>query len=685
MNPESLGAASLAACIPPLLGALGWRGSKAALAEILPPEQKAWDLADLLPRLKKLGFGTVRKRLTSWELERPSLPALVLSREGTWFCLVDSADNGYHAFQGSDQTWPVLTAAQLKSDFDRSLYLAFDEAPPDPASKVSPFWVQDFASQHRDMLGAALAYTLILSFFGILSPQFMGLLYQEITTMTSPVGLVSLGLGALLFAGGEVVFLTLRQFLLNNIQQQITEALDTQVVRRILSFPLVMGMNISTAVQFARIKEFESLAEIFGRPVIRSLLDLPFMTILLVALGFMGRTMVLVPLVAIAVFFVLAVFAYPVLKKLEKEASADSSEVQTRLNAVLDHGSSIQVLGLDDHWKKNIEKAELDALPSQLNRGQLSATYGFVSSALVSLTGIVAVLVGVGEVMAGTIPSGALMASMMLIWRILDPFRSLFVLLGSLQSAVQSGQRLQKFMAIAGEPKPDPSRPPLVLPSSAVRVEGLYFKYPQASRFALANVSFSVPAQGSLHIGGNPGSGKSSLALSLLGLVEGSAGRILVGEQNLRQYHPAAYRKAVGYLPAHVPILPVSVKENLRLARADASDEQLRRALADAGLLEDVEGLTQGWDTILDERFSSRTDFLRSIGIARLLLRETSLWILDEPANGLEAPTRKQFLRALEDRKGKVTLVLLTNDADFAALADQHGRLDQGRYQQEGS
>jgi len=665
-------------CVLPLLESLGWEGNLTTLAEFLP-SQPGWTPAELMDCLGELGWDYLPGRF-GWK--KAGQPLLVRDRKGTYWCIEGRSASGWRVYR-PDSGWEELSPKEFRRAFRGAWTFSFVPAAPDPDAKTSPFWIQDLVSRNRGALGAVLLYSLFLAGFGILSPQFIGLLYQEITSMNSSSTLLYLGLGALLFAAGEVMFLTLRQSLLTSLRGRISESLGKEILRRILGFPLVFGLNLEPAAQYSRIKEFEELADVLSRPVFRSMVDLPFMTILLVFLGLTGGTMVLVPVVTIVLFLLGALFAHPLLKKLEQDAAAATQQVQESLDVVTDKARDLRALALTEHWKARGREAETRGVPALLEKGKTTALFQFFGSAAVSLAGIAAVLAGISEVLAGALQPGALMASMMLVWRILDPFRSVFVLLGSLETASQTLGRLGKFMAIPGEDRLDPSRPALHLPHPSVRVDGFYFKYPTSPRFALANLSLEVPAFGSVHIGGPAGAGKTTLALALTGLLEGSSGRILVGDQNIRQYHSMTYRKALSYLPARVPIAPASLRDNLRFARADAEDDELLEVLDSLGLTTVVASLEEGLETVLGNRFRPpTTDFYRGIGLARVLLRPAKLWILDAPEQGLGPGLKGRFLDLLRQQQDK-TIIVFGSDPDFAAWADRRAWIDQGRLLQE--
>lgn len=674
------GPATLAACLPALLAALGWKGDPSSLAEYMPPPGKDLTLAQVTGRMELLGYRIHRQGGRDRPAAKLVVPGLLEHADGSFSCLVGRESDGFLVYSGIRSAYEHVAPDWPDQTGQKGGYTGFGKIAEQASAKVGMYWIQNILAENRGILGIALGFSFILALFGVLTPQFMSLLYREIDSMIEPGNLVVLGLGVLLFVGGELAFSVMRQVLMHYLGEKLADVLGRETLRRILYFPWSLGMTAGSRAQWARVQDFEGLASQFGRPMAGALLDLPFMLLLIVALGYMSGTLVLIPLVALVVFGLLAVFAYPLMRKMDQEAAAAGAVAQSRLDAAVELGTGIRRWGLGRFWKESVEAAELEVVPLRLRKNRLSGTFYHLSQALVSLAGLTAVCTGAGEVMAGHLSQSVLLAAMMLVWRILDPLRSLFVYLGTIQTLVQNGSRLQKFMGIAGERQPDPRLHPLRLESRSIRVDGLYYRYPQSNRFALANLGFNLPQDQCLVVEGPAGAGKTTLCLVLTGLLPVNNGRIWVGDQNLQQYSQVCLRKKIAYLPARVPVLPLSIRDNLRLARADATDHELLAAMERAGALEGLQALPRGLDTLMDHGFELPSpDFVQCLGLARLHVRNAGIWLLDEPTQGLVPANRAKFIEQLRELKGRATILLLGNDPGYLDLADQLAVLEQGR------
>ena len=185
-------------------------------------------------------------------------------------------------------------------------------------------------------------------------------------------------------------------------------------------------------------------------------------------------------------------------------------------------------------------------------------------------------------------------------------------------------------------------------------------RYGDTMPWALEDVSLKVPAGGSLGIIGPTGSGKTSLANVLLRFWDFQAGEVLVGGVSIRDLSGETMRGMCAVVAQQTQLFNTSIRENLRVARPAASEAEMQRALGDAGILDEVEAMPQGLDTIVGEmgtRLSGGQ--ARRIALARAFLKNAPILILDEPTEGLDARSEDLVVAAMERlMRGRTTLLI---------------------------
>jgi ATP-binding cassette subfamily B protein len=220
-----------------------------------------------------------------------------------------------------------------------------------------------------------------------------------------------------------------------------------------------------------------------------------------------------------------------------------------------------------------------------------------------------------------------------------------------------------------------------------VRFEEVTFAYPGSATAAIAGVNLDVPAGTTLALVGETGSGKSTLASLVARLYDPTGGRITIDGIDLRDMQLADLAQLVGVVSQETYLMHTTVRENLRYAKPDATDEQIENAARAAQIHELIAGLPDGYDTMVGSRghrFSGGEK--QRIAIARTLLRNPRVLVLDEATSALDNETERA-VQAAFDRlaEGRTTITIAhrlstVRDADHIAVIDQGRVVESGTH-----
>ncbi len=227
---------------------------------------------------------------------------------------------------------------------------------------------------------------------------------------------------------------------------------------------------------------------------------------------------------------------------------------------------------------------------------------------------------------------------------------------------------------------PDPANPTPLPPGSALRFEGVGFRWSPDRPPVFDGLTLDIPKGHRIALLGPSGAGKSSLAALALRLAAPQQGRILLGGVDIANLAAADLRSRIGWLSQSTTLFDDTIRANLLLARPDASEEALWAVLAQAQIEQAVRALPEGLDSYLGEaghRFSGGQS--RRLALARALLSPARILILDEPCAGLDADTERDFLTTLNATADERTIILIAHRLTGVERLDRIFRLSGGR------
>ncbi|MEU9308185.1 thiol reductant ABC exporter subunit CydD [Streptomyces sp. NPDC048256] len=232
----------------------------------------------------------------------------------------------------------------------------------------------------------------------------------------------------------------------------------------------------------------------------------------------------------------------------------------------------------------------------------------------------------------------------------------------------------EEIFEVLETPAPVPGT--VAVAEGGVAFEGVTVRYPGRSADAVTDVSFTVEPGETVALVGPSGAGKSTLLNALLGFVRPAAGRVLAGGVDLASADLEQWRSRIAWVPQRPHLYAGTIDENVRLARPDADDAAVHRALADAGALEFVEALPAGTGTVLGEDGTGLSAGQRQrLALARAFLADRPVLLLDEPTAALDGETEAEVVAAVRRLAAGRTVLLVVHRPALLAVADRVVRL----------
>jgi ATP-binding cassette subfamily B protein len=316
----------------------------------------------------------------------------------------------------------------------------------------------------------------------------------------------------------------------------------------------------------------------------------------------------------------------------------------------------------------------------QMYATRIQARYGPMISFLPNLGLAAILLVGGREVINGTLTVGQFTAFYAYLLMLISPMRTLGYMLGAAQRATASGARIFQILDRAPRMTAPASAPPLPAGRGHVRLQRVSLRFDGAPTDALSNIDLDVPAGRTVALVGAMGSGKTALVSLLPRLYDVTSGSVTIDGADVRTVNPHALRHEIAIAGDDPFLFSASVHDNIAYARPGATREEVEAAARAAQADRFIAELPKGYDTLIGERGLTLSGGQRQrIGIARALVADPRILILDDATSSIDASTEASVKLALRAAMSGRTTFVIAHRLSTIALADEIVVLEAGR------
>lgn len=448
-----------------------------------------------------------------------------------------------------------------------------------------------------------------------------------------------------------------------------------RAVDHMLQSNLAIHRASGTGEHLNRINAINRLKDFNSGYLQVTLFELLMIPLFLALIYYIAGWLVLVPLAVMALFGALVVAAGGrLLRALEAREDADERRYDFLLET-LTGIHTIKAFCLENSFNRRYEYMEKDSTAANY-RVTRDVSSGFNTGTVFSNIMIVCVItVGAMLVLGGQMSSGGLIASILLSGRIMQPMQRALALWVRYQDYSVGQARLRQVfdtpLVRTDYAIDEPER------AGHISLRRVGFIYPRASKFLFENVDLDVRAGEAVRITGVYGSGKSTILALIAGLYEAEAGQVLVDGLPPMRYPPGTLCRHVGLLSTQGAIFRGSIRDNIT-RYGIVGEEDARRATRLLEIDKAIAGLPRGFDTPMGGANDSGISpgLQQRIAMARVMAAQPRVILFDNADRNLDRNGYRAVYRMLAAMKPKVALVLVSDDQNFAKLADRHYRLD---------
>lgn len=676
----------LAACVMPLLTSLSWEGDLVQVAESLPHFADKLDLTDVLNVMAGLGYASRSAVVRPSKMDARLMPCLFIPEQGGLARVLIAKEEDGLARQFDSESRSFLSAPLPDGVGTIWLFRVQDDDAREQSDEASRNYVGMVAKRFRPMFARMLIISMLSNILILSTPLFIMSVYDQYLPSGSASMLAMLVVGVLIAVAGDHVLKNLRSQIIAHIGSRLDHILGLSVFRRLMMLSPAYTEQANSNSQIARMRDFEMVREFFTGPMATSLAEAPFVVLFLLMMALLGGPLVLVPLGAVVLFVLVALAVRPMVTEKLSVLSRAATRRQEFLVEALSNGRVIKEAGAGGVWCERYRNLSADVVLKSHRSARVNAAVASMSQALVTLSGLFTLGWGVDRVLNGDMTVGQLMATMMIVWWVLRPLQTAFSLAAQIERVQASIGQINRLMQL----KPERSGGNAI--QSAPKLKGkltfsnVSLRYSPEADPALLGVSFQANPGDVVALVGPNGSGKSSVLKMILGLYRPQTGAVLIDDIDIRQVDPLDLRRSIAYVPQRPQLFYGTVAQNLRLVNPIATDEELRWACDEAGVLEEILALDEGFETRIGDSSSDRlpVSLRQRLSLARAYLKRAPVTLFDEPAATLDFMSDRQFMMTLERMKKHSTIVLVTHRPSHLKLADQIVVLIQGQVRMAG-
>ena len=546
-------------------------------------------------------------------------------------------------------------------------------------------WFWSVMLEHRGLYRDVLYASFFVNLLALALPIFTMNVYDRVVPNAAFETLWVLATGVLLAIVADVALRVIRGYFLDYAARRIDVDLSSAILEKTLGMCLE-HKPVSVGSYAANLRSFEFLRDVTTSASITAFIDLPFSLVFLMVVAWISPYLLIPIVIGIVLLLLLAVVIRPKLELLTETTYAAGAQRNATLIETLSGLETLKAMGAESVMQSQWEESTRFLASQNLRSKVLQQWMSQLGTALQRLVQVSVVITGVYLISSGRLSMGGLIACMMISSRATAPFARLGSLITQYQNAKVAMQSMDALFETPSEYKQIGGFLSRKSFAGAYEFKNVSFNYPRGDLKSLKAASFKLKAGEHVAVLGRVGSGKSTLSKLALGLFQATEGEIRVDGIDIRQLDPREYRSSVGYVPQDVTLFTGTLRENIALGRPSITDSQMIKAVERAGIADWVNRHPLGFDLPISERGDSVSGGQKKcIAVARALVTEPNILIMDEPTGGTDQTTERTIIESLQTFTEGRTLIVITHRNSVLALADRILVVDGGTIVADGS
>lgn len=692
-----------AACLATVSKQYGFKTSISRIREVAGTDRQGTNAYGIIKAAEKLGFTAKgvkgNKEAFFTEIPLPAIAHVIVDGELLHYVVIHKiskkqvifADPGKGLIKLTPEEFFGETAQEGKSpkyQWSGALILMVPDNTFEKGNETQNLFQRFFhllKPQKRLFLNIFIA-SILIALLGILGSFYLKALLDDIL----PAGLMKtlhiLSVGVILLNLFKVILNAIRSYLLMYLSQKLDIALLLGYYNHVLKLPMNFFGSRKVGEIISRFNDASKVRDTISGATLTVMIDTLMAMVGGVVLYIQNSQMFFVTVIVMVLYFNIVFFFNKSYRNLNEAQMEDNSQLTSYMIESLNGIQTVKAYNAENEVKLKTESKFIKLLKSVFKLASVSNVQKSLVE-FVELTGGVVILwIGAYNVIQGNLSVGQLITFNSLLIYFLDPIKNLINLQPQLQTALVAAERLGEILDLTPE-KTEVEDRKLKLDSlrGDILLKKVTFRY-GTRRPVLENITMHIKQGEKIAIVGESGSGKTTLARLLLDLYTPEAGEILINDNNLKDINIEDLRNKTAYIPQETFLFSGSIMENLTLGLNDISTEEVIDATKKANAHEFINKLPLRYDTRLEENGSNLSGGQRQrLAIARAVLKDPDILILDEATSNLDSITEKVISDTIVEYSERATTIIIAHRLSTIKKCDRIYVLDKGRIIEEGS
>jgi ATP-binding cassette subfamily C protein LapB len=682
---EALSKDALLLCLEELCRLYKLPGALKAIDSIYPKSAKPITLDKFVSIVKKINFAASVDELSMKALATQKLPLIYFDKNNQASLLLAIENGKYHIWEAALNQVSQITENVFKASYVKKCILIKPSTQHDGRvsfhdSVIKPSgWFWESLLKYKKVYVDVIVASLVVNILSIFSSLFSMNVYDRVIPNQAHETLWALAIGVFIAYIFDFLLRTLRSYFVDTANKKGDNEISAMLFERVMGLRLEHRPTSSGSMANT-LKEFDSLRDFFTSATLLSVVDLPFVLIFILVIGWIGGYLFLVPLLAIPLIIFSGLIFQPALERAMNLNLTEASQKHGLLIESISNLEAIKSLSTEGYFQNKWESI-LEASSASSFRSKFLATIIInLTSFIQQVAYVLIIVIGVYLIEKNALTMGGLVACTILASRAMAPLAQISSLLIRFQTASHALRGLNQL--IASEQERPSNKKFLHRPSfdGGIQFDKVTFNYPGQNAHSLDSISFDIKPGDKVAILGRVGSGKTTLLKLILGLYKPQSGSILIDGIDQNQIDPIDLRSNIGHVDQDSKLFYGTLRENIAIVKPDATDAMILAVAKISGVEDFTKLHPLGYEMKIGEGGHGLSGGQRqAIAIARALLLNPQIILMDEPTSGMDSVAENLFIKNMHTFLKQRTLLFVTHKSSMMSMIDKIILMDAGK------